>query len=237
MEERFPIAERFISINGEGLESGRLAAFIRFAGCNLNCSYCDTRWANAREASWEDLSCEEIVAWVQASGVSAVTLTGGEPLLQKDLPHVVLELLRVSMPHPLRVEIETNGSLPIDPLVGIRDILADEGFSDRLHLTLDWKTPSAGTDAADAMLCRNYQLLNGNDAVKFVIGTPQDVAFAKRQADEAGLWDRCTVLLSPLWGQMNPDDLVSAMKAEHLHEARLQLQLHKVIWPEAAKGV
>lgn len=242
VDVRFPVVERFVSINGEGLSSGKLAAFVRFAGCNLDCSYCDTRWANAPDVAVEMLSVEEVVEWVCSTSVSAVTLTGGEPLLQPGLDPLVGRLLRVRDPHPLQVEVETNGSLPVAQLVGIRGLLADEGFSDRLHLTLDWKTPATGMSASDeelidASMMENARLLNGNDAVKFVVGSSEDVSFARRKADEAGLWDRCTVLLSPLWGQMDPARIVDAMRAEGLTEARLQLQLHKILWPQAVKGV
>ena len=238
---RFPVAERFVSINGEGLSSGKLAAFVRFAGCNLDCSYCDTRWANAPDVAVEMLSAEDVVEWVCSLGISAVTLTGGEPLLQQGLNPLVGKLLRVCEPHPLQVEVETNGSLPVAQLVGIRGLLVDEGFSDRLHLTLDWKTPATGMSASDeelidASMMENARLLNGNDAVKFVVGSSEDVSFARRKADEAGLWDRCTVLLSPLWGQMDPARIVDAMRAEGLTEARLQLQLHKILWPQVVKG-
>ena len=222
VDARFPVVERFVSINGEGLSSGKLAAFVRFAGCNLDCSYCDTRWANAPDVAVEMLSVEEVVEWVCSTSVSAVTLTGGEPLLQPGLDPLVGRLLRVRDPHPLQVEVETNGSLPLGQLAGMRGLLADEGLSDRLHLTVDWKTAL---------------LLNDNDAVKFVVGSREDVSFARRKADEAGLWDRCTVLLSPLWGQMDPARIVDAMRAEGLTEARLQLQLHKILWPQVEKGV
>ena len=89
----------------------------------------------------------------------------------------------------------------------------------------------------DASMKENTCLLNENDAVKFVVSSSEDVSFARRKADEAGLWDRCTVLLSPLWGQVDPAWIVDAMRAEGLTEARLQLQLHKILWPQAAKGV
>ena len=242
MSARFPVVERFVSINGEGLSSGQLAAFVRFAGCNLDCSYCDTRWANEPDAPREMLSAEEVVEWVRSTGVRTVTLTGGEPLLQQGLVHLMGKLLWMIEPHPVHVEVETNGSLPVDPLVGVRGLLADEGLSDRLHLTLDWKTPSAGMTAFDEELTevimqKNVQFLNRNDAAKFVVGSREDVSFAKRKVDEADLWGRCSVLLSPVWGQMDPTDIVEAMKAEGLFEARLQLQLHKVLWPAVERGL
>ena len=79
----FPVAEKFVSINGEGTRAGELAVFIRFTGCDLRCSYCDTMWANVPGADYDDLSAEEILSYVLSTGVTNVTLTGGEPLLQK----------------------------------------------------------------------------------------------------------------------------------------------------------
>ena len=120
---RFSVVEQFVSVNGEGLESGRPAAFIRFAGCNLDCAYCDTRWANGADAvaAAELRSAEELVDWVRGTGVSAVTLTGGEPLLQTGLPDLVQQLMAVDDPHPLRVEVETNGSCNLTPLLHLRE--------------------------------------------------------------------------------------------------------------------
>ncbi len=234
---RFPVAERFASVNGEGLAAGRPAAFIRFAGCNLHCAYCDTAWANEPDAPVEVLSAEDLLQWVRSTGVSAVTLTGGEPLLQPHLGDLVRLLLAQGDPWPLRVEIETNGSCDLAPLAALREQAAAGGLPGSLHFTVDWKMPAAGAEASGAMLEGNYGLLDSRDAVKFVVGCPDDVALAGRCADGAGLWDRCSVLLSPVWGSIQPAQLVQAMGDCGLHRARLQLQLHKIIWPGEAKGV
>lgn len=82
-----PVVERFVSVNGEGPRAGRLAAFIRFAGCNLACSWCDTAWANVENCDHEDMEPRDLVEWVSDTGASCVTLTGGEPALQRGLPH------------------------------------------------------------------------------------------------------------------------------------------------------
>ncbi len=233
----FPVVERFVSVNGEGLAAGRPAAFIRFAGCNLRCDYCDTAWASESDAPVEPLAALELLQWVCGTGVSAVTLTGGEPLLQPHLGDLVQLLLAVRDPWPLRVEVETNGSCDLAPLAALRERATADGLPGSLHLTVDWKMPVAGAEAAGAMMEGNYRLLDGRDAVKFVVGSADDVALAGRCADGAGLWDRCTVLLSPVWGSIQPAELVQAMEDCGLHRARLQLQLHKIIWPGEAKGV
>lgn len=232
-----PVVERFVSINGEGLAAGRLAAFIRFAGCNLQCDYCDTAWANGPDAPVERLSAEALRDWVRSTGVGAVTLTGGEPLLQPQLPALVRLLLAMDDPRPLRVEVETNGSCDVTPLVLLREEAAAAGLPGSLHLTVDWKMPAAGQEAAAAMKSQNWAILDNRDAVKFVVGSVEEAALAGQRAAEAGLRGRCAVLLSPVWGQVEPAALVQAMKERGLNDMRLQLQMHKLIWPGEAKGV
>lgn len=236
-----PVAEKFVSINGEGLASGRLAAFIRFQGCNLNCDYCDTRWANeiANIVNGEDRtsSIGHLIDWVRMSEVSAVTLTGGEPLLQPALPDLIKALLAIDRPHPLRIEIETNGSCDITSLIELREEAALHDIPGSLHFTVDWKAPSAGSEESASMMQSNYSKLDERDAVKFVVGCEGDLAFAKRCCNDSELWDRCTVLFSPIWEMIDPDEIVRFMKHHHLDKARLQLQLHKIIWPNESKGV
>ena len=124
----FPVAEKFVSVNGEGLAAGRPAAFIRFAGCNMWCTYCDTRWANHPLVEVEGWSVPDLAAWVAETGVSCVTLTGGEPLLQPYLPDLVQTLLAVDDPRPLRVEIETNGSRDLSPMAHLREACVEAGL-------------------------------------------------------------------------------------------------------------
>lgn len=108
----YQVVEKFVSINGEGRRAGELAAFIRFKGCNLQCSYCDTSWANEPGGESERLTKEEILSWIRETGVKNVTLTGGEPLLREGME----ELIEAILEDPSqRVEIETNGSVDLKP--------------------------------------------------------------------------------------------------------------------------
>ncbi len=233
----FPVVEKFVSINGEGLAAGQLAAFIRFAGCNLSCSYCDTAWANDPLVKFEACSARDLVDWVREARVAAVTLTGGEPLLQPHLIELVRALADVREPNPLRIEIESNGACDVRPLLLARDEAQEAGAQGSVHVTLDWKTPSAGRAVSATMLRENYALLDERDAVKFVIGSLEDVAFAQKYIQEAQLEGRCGVLLSPVWGAIEPAEIIDAMKEHRMAFARLQLQLHKIIWPHVDKGV
>ena len=126
----YRVVEKFISINGEGSRAGQLAALIRFYNCNLNCSYCDTKYANGKNAKYEILTDQDILDYLNKNKVINVTLTGGEPLLQKNIDSLITLLLK----NNYRVEIETNGSIDIKPF--ITDDL-------RPLFTLDYKTPSS----------------------------------------------------------------------------------------------
>lgn len=225
----YNLIEKFVSINGEGKHAGELAVFIRFPGCNLHCSYCDTQFANLPDAETESCSLQEILEFVRQSGAKRVTLTGGEPLLQPHLPALIQALTFAGY----AVEIETNGSILI------RDLLAQlEESGCRPSFTLDYKLPSSGMQSH--MLTANYDDLRPDlDVVKFVTGTMQDLTCALEIIQNYDLTNRCQVYFSPVYGQIAPAVIVEFMKqhAELLHKAKMQLQLHKFIWNPEERGV
>lgn len=223
---KMPIAERFISINGEGRKAGELCQFIRFAGCNLQCTYCDTQWSQDADCALEHLDTARLAADVLDSGVTNVTLTGGEPLLQKRLH----ELIRRLMNQGNFVEIETNGSLPLDELLSLRS-----PADNRLSFTLDYKLPDSGME--NAMCLNNLALVGPQDVVKFVAASPRDLERTAAVIEEYRLMDRTHVYLSSASVQLPPADIVEFMKARRLNGVRLQLQLHKYIWDPAKRGV
>ncbi len=157
--------------------------------------------------------------------------------MQPHLIELVRALADVREPNPLRIEIESNGACDVRPLLLARDEAQEAGAQGSVHVTLDWKTPSAGRAVSATMLRENYALLDERDAVKFVIGSLEDVAFAQKYIQEAQLEGRCGVLLSPVWGAIEPAEIIDAMKEHRMAFARLQLQLHKIIWPHVDKGV
>ena len=218
----FKIAEKFVSINGEGQRAGELAVFLRFCGCNLNCGYCDTHWANTSDVKYELASAEEIVAYVKSTGVKNVTLTGGEPLLQANIAYLI-GLLGAS---GAEVEIETNGSVPLKNIVSI---------SPRPAVTADYKLPSSGMEKY--MLTENFSYLTLRDAVKFVVGDNCDLMRAEQIINEYGLTDRCRVYFSPVFGKIKPVEITEFIKERKLNGVRLQLQLHKIIWEPDRRGV
>ena len=232
-----PVAERFVSVNGEGRAAGKLAAFIRFTGCNLACSYCDTMWANAPVAAEcaERVSVADLVAWAREMRVECITLTGGEPALQPELPRLVRALL--AEPGPLgrgfRVEIETNGAADLCELTRLREECASLPGS--LTFTVDWKLPASGME--DRMLRENFALLDACDTVKFVCGGEGDLVRMLEVSRELGLPNRVPVYLSPVFGRLDPARIVDFMQDNNLIWATAQLQLHKIIWPGVEKGV
>lgn len=216
------VAEKFVSINGEGKRAGELAVFIRFRKCNLRCSYCDTMWANSDDCKAEMLSAEEITEYVINTGVKNVTLTGGEPLLQYDIYY----LIKMLMKNGLRVEIETNGSISINAL-------SKKEY--RPDFTLDYKLPSSNME--NFMLTKNYNYLTKNDVVKFVAGSISDLEKAVEIIKKFSLTEKCRVYFSAVFGKISPAEIVEFLKEKKLNNVRLQLQLHKFIWSPDRKGV
>jgi 7-carboxy-7-deazaguanine synthase len=216
------LVEKFISINGEGAHAGELAVFLRFKGCNLNCSYCDTCWANTDSAEAEDVTPSALAEWVRDTGVRNVTLTGGEPLLQPN----IAELTSLLMGLGCRVEYETNGSISLAKFAEMRP---------RPVFTMDYKLPSSGMERF--MRTENFKLLGCHDTVKFVSGSIEDLERAKEIIEEYSLINKCHVYLSPVFGSIDPAKIVEFMADNHMNGVRLQLQLHKFIWEPERRGV
>ena len=218
------VAEKFISINGEGTRAGELAVFVRFTGCNLRCSYCDTMWANEPGCPYEEMSPAQICEYVRSTGIKNVTLTGGEPLLQKDMDKLISLLISKC---GVRVEIETNGAVDLRPFAEL-----PEG---RPLFTMDYKLPSSGYE--DRMIAENFSVLEKEDTVKFVSGSRTDLERAGEIIEKYRLLDRCHVYFSPVFGRIEPAEIVDFMLNKRMNKARIQIQMHKVIWDPNERGV
>ena len=220
--QTYRLAEHFISINGEGQHAGELALFLRFTGCNLRCAWCDTMWANAPDAPHTNVSIGTLLSIAEdaaAQGIRNVTLTGGEPLLQPGIRELTAALMQLS----LRVEIETNGSVALAPFIG----------AERPVFTMDWKLPSSGME--QHMKPENIPLLTAEDTLKLVCGSHTDLQRAYALITETA--PKCRVYLSPVFGSIEPAEIVGFMKEKGLGDVRLQLQLHKIIWDPERRGV
>lgn len=219
----YKLVEKFVSINGEGGKAGELACFIRLAGCNLNCSYCDTRWANAADVAYEERSEDDIYEYIKSMRVENVTLTGGEPLIQPDI-HRLLEYL--AKDSSLRIEIETNGAV---------DLSAFMDLPENVVFTMDYKLPGS---EMEAMMClTNLEIIRKCDCVKFVISNEADMYRATEIVKAYELLDKTKVYYSTAFGEITPADVVEYMKHAGLNKVKLQLQLHKYIWAPTKRGV
>lgn len=224
----FRLAEHFVSINGEGRNAGALALFLRFAGCNLRCDWCDTMWANGKDAPFQLLNRSSIVdiaaKAIEEYGVRLVTLTGGEPLLQDELP----ELCRGIASLGLNTEIETNGAVPLKPFLD-----RCNKYLNRPVITMDYKLPSSKME--EHMCTENFAQLCDFDTLKLVCASHEDLKRAVEILEEYK--PLCSVFLSPVFGRIDPAEMVEFMKERKLGNVRLQLQLHKFIWDPEMRGV
>src|SRR5512137_246464 len=208
------VTEIFFSIQGEGTRAGRPCVFVRFTGCDLRCNYCDTAYAftGGREASRE-----EILAEVARHPCRLVLLTGGEPMLQPELPGLARDLLD----RGYEVLVETHGQAPLDALPGAVVRIADV------------KTPESGEAATDLAW---LERLLPHDEVKFVVSSEADFRWSLEVIRRQGLEGRVTVLVGPGLGRVEPCDLARWILESGV-AARLNLQLHKVVWGAEARGV
>ncbi len=208
------VTEIFFSIQGEGTRAGLPCAFVRFTGCDLRCVYCDTAYAFH---GGKEMSREAILAELARFPCKLVLLTGGEPLLQKELPALAGDLLA----RGYEVTIETHGQRPL------------EGLPEGVVCIVDVKTPDSGEVATDfGYLDR----LGPRDEVKFVVSSEADFAWSREVVERHGLERRVHVLFSPVWGKVEPRDLAAWILSSGL-SARLSLQIHKVIWGAETRGV
>jgi 7-carboxy-7-deazaguanine synthase len=208
------ITEIFHSIQGESTHAGRPCTFVRLTGCNLRCRWCDSAYTFA---GGEKISIDDVVARVDGYGCDLVEVTGGEPLAQAEC----LDLIRRLCDEGYEVLIETSGSIDIEPV------------DRRATLILDVKCPGSGE--AEKNRWENIELLKPQDEIKFVIADRADYDWARTVIDHKNL-GRWTILFSPVWGEMDMQQLAGWMLADRV-PARFQTQLHKHIWGAEARGV
>lgn len=211
------VNEIFYSIQGESSYAGRPCVLVRLTGCNLRCSYCDTRYAYD---DGEDLEAGEIIDRIMSHHCGLVEITGGEPLMQKDTPLLIQRLLDMGF----QVLLETNGSMDISAI------------DDRCVKIVDIKCPSSGEAAKNDLT--NLKRLRTKDEIKFAIGSREDYDYAKNILSliNRAKGNSKPPLFSPVYGRMTPGLLAQWILADHL-DVRMQIQLHKVIWGSETRGV
>lgn len=202
------VCEIFTSIQGESSYVGMPCTFIRLSGCNLDCMYCDTQYAKSEGM---EMSEKDILNEVSLVGVNLVSITGGEPLLQDDVFHLIETLLNDGS----EVLVETNGSL------SIKDI------DPRATVVLDIKSPGSGM--FEEMDLMNLEFLKEKDEVKLVLSSRDDYEWAISFVEKYDITSKCKLLLSPTFGQLDPEEL-SKWIIEDRVPARLNIQAHKYIF-------
>ena len=202
------ITEIFYSLQGETSRVGLPTVFVRLTGCPLRCRYCDTAYAFH---GGETLTIEQVLAAVAGHGARYVTVTGGEPLAQKN----ALPLLTALADAGYSVSLETSGALDIT------------GVDPRVSRIVDIKTPGSGEAARNRW--GNFTRLTEHDEIKFVLCDAEDYEWAKRVLVQHRLAQVCPVLFSPCYGKLAPEMLADWILRDHL-PVRLQIQLHKHLW-------
>lgn len=209
------VTEMFHSIQGESSFVGQPCVFVRLTGCPLRCTWCDTEYAFY---GGTEQSIEHILGKIESYGCRLVEITGGEPLAQSDAFPLITKLCE----RGYDVLIETSGAI---------DTAA---VDTRAHVILDVKCPGSGM--SDRMHWPNLDRLTMKDEAKFVLADRADYEWARQVLEQHELATHCTVLMSPVFGSLDPRQLAEWVLADRL-PVRLQLQLHKLIWAPDMRGV
>jgi len=214
MSHILQINELFTSLQGESSRAGEPCFFIRLTGCPLRCVWCDTEYSFF---GGEDYSIEQLVEEAKKSGCKLVEVTGGEPLGQKE----AIPLMEALLEEGFQVMLETSGALPI------------KNVPKSVMKIVDIKCPGSGM--AERMLWENFDYLEPNDEIKCVIGDRKDYLWAKEQLKSRNLLGNKKVLFSPVHGSIDSKELAEWILQDRL-PVKMQLQLHKILWPEKSKG-
>lgn len=237
----YKLIEIFNSIDGEGRRAGELTTFIRLSGCNLSCSWCDTSYSQNGQCG-EMMTLDQIMDKVRSFNCYNITLTGGEPLIHKNVNDLIIALLDGGYD----VNVETNGSIDPTPYIN------DPKFNNRngnLWFTIDYKSFSSGMN--DKMNVNYFKALRACDVIKFVVGSREELIEATKVIDTLSghyyfeemlpgtCWEAIPqVYLSPVFGMIEPVEIVDFMKEMSFNSnVKVQVQLHKIIWNPNERGV
>ena len=204
------IFEIFYSLQGESSRVGLPTIFIRLSGCPMRCHYCDTAYAFQGGSM---MAMDEIIKTIKKYDTRYVTVTGGEPLAQKE----VLSLLKVLADQNYEVSLETGGGLSIKEV------------DPRIKIILDIKTPESGEEKKNYW--DNLNLIHSKDEIKFVLCSREDYDWAKKILNQYKLAEKCDVLFSPVYQKLNTTNLANWILEDQL-PVRMQIQLHKLLWGE-----
>ncbi len=224
-ELRLPMVEIFETIEGEGTRAGFPTVFVRLFGCNLRCSWCDTVYSYPPYEAETTMNIREITEQVSKYRSTHVCVTGGEPLLYGDKSSALINAI-AQLPQIQDIHIETNGAIALD-------LFLAHIPSSKVRYVMDVKLPDSSESVR--MHMANLALLRKQDEVKFVIASEADFRYAVHILEKYPTV--ALPLFSPVWGSLEPTKLVELMLAEGLSHVKLNMQLHKIIWDPAQRGV
>lgn len=229
-QQSLPMVEIFETVEGEGTKAGYPTVFVRVFHCNLRCTWCDTPYSYAPYKPEFKATVEEICERVQGYGWAHVCLTGGEPLIHRHKSQLLIDGI-AAIPEVTDIHIETNGAIDIRPFAQLR--AKNPELTEKVRFIVDYKLPSSGE--WKRMIDDHLSALQPHDELKFVIADEQDFQTAIDVVRNTNI--QATVLFSPVWESMPPNELVRKMLQEKLPNIKLSLQLHKVIWDPTMRGV
>ena len=221
MENKYKVNEIFLSIDGEGYRTGLPVVFIRLYGCNLNCSYCDTRYS-CEQQEYKEMSLYDILAQVLSYKVPRVTLTGGEPLIHPGVKDLIVSLVA----NDIEVNIETNGAVDLDEFIEFK-------YNSKVVFTMDYKCKSSGME--DKMILSNLEFLQPKDVIKFVVSNYNEMEEMEYILEASKC--KAQAYVSPVFGAIEPKELVEYVLDNGLNDVKVQVQLHKIIWEPTKRGV
>ncbi|TXK86187.1 radical SAM protein [Paenibacillus sp. N3.4] len=222
---RIPMVEIFETVEGEGTRAGFPTVFVRLFGCNLRCTWCDTKYSYPPTEADTVMTISEIVSKVCTFHSRHICLTGGEPLLYGEKSLALIEAL-AELDHIDDLHIETNGAIDLS-------LFAERVLSPKVRYIMDYKLPDSGE--MEQMIVSNLALLREQDELKFVIGSDLDFRTAVEVLEQYPT--KALPMFSPVWETMPPRKLVELMLEAGLSKVKLNMQLHKIIWDPAMRGV
>lgn len=222
---RIPMVEIFETVEGEGTRAGFPTVFVRLFGCNLRCTWCDTKYSYPPAEAENVMTIAEIISKVETYRSRHICLTGGEPLLYGEKSLALIDAL-AELEQVDDLHIETNGAIDLA-------LFVERVASPKVRYIMDFKLPDSGE--MGQMIMNNLALLREQDELKFVIGSEHDFRTAVEVLEQHPT--KALPMFSPVWETMPPRKLVELMLDAGLSKVKLNMQLHKIIWDPAMRGV
>ncbi|MDN4072560.1 7-carboxy-7-deazaguanine synthase QueE [Fictibacillus terranigra] len=227
---KVPMVEIFETIEGEGMAAGFPTIFVRVFHCNLRCTWCDTTYSYAPAKPEFEATIEEIIERINAFSSKRICFTGGEPLIHREKSAALLKAM-AEIERIEDIHIETNGAIPLEPFQVLRE--NDRCINKKARFVMDYKLPASGE--MDRMVHENFDYLEPQDEIKFVIGSDEDFDLAASVVNMHHKQGQ--VLFSPVWETMPPAKLVNKVLEARMPDVKVSMQLHKIIWHPDKRGV